>query len=147
MAATSKSHAKPPGDQDHDVVVLDIAKEEGRGMLDGVQYAHMVDVEKRLVKWGKADELSDLRIEKINDQIWELKEKRGPLRKKNIRVFFSVVEERREVVVLKTYKKETEGQTPRHVIISAEDRLDDYLAGLLNKGKTVFKTTPSTKSS
>jgi len=106
----------------------------------------MVAIEKRLEDWGNRDELADLDIEKVTNQIWELKEKGGPLHKKNIRVYFSVLEESREVVVLKTYKKEQDGQVSRHVLISAEDRLDDYEAGLLNAGKSVHIPTAVPKN-
>jgi hypothetical protein len=119
------------------VTVLAIAKREGRQILKPVQYEHEKEVLKRLAYWADQDELADLRIEKIGS-IYELKDKWGPLGRINLRVYFGVRPSEQEVVVLKTYKKEEDSQAPRYVVITAEDRFEDYCNGGHVAGRTVY---------
>lgn len=118
------------------VVALQIAKREGRRFLTDVQYEHIVEIERRLAWWPYPEEIADLRIEKIGD-LYELKEKWGPLGRINFRAYFGVWMPQRQVVIVKSYKKEEDDQTPRHVVIAAEDRFDDYKSGLLREGVSV----------
>jgi hypothetical protein len=107
------------------VVVLEVAKNEGKRILDTCQYQHIVEVIKRLKDFGNYEELSDLDIEPISD-FWELREKGGPLRKINLRVYFAILKDDKILVILKAYKKEEDGQTPQHVIVSIQHRLNEY---------------------
>jgi hypothetical protein len=97
------------------VVALDVAKAEGRKILNETQYEHITDVLRRLVDFGDKDELSDLSIEPIGS-FWELKEKGGILGRINLRVYFGTLPDDMELVIAKTYKKEDDGKTPQHII-------------------------------
>jgi hypothetical protein len=72
------------------VVAIKICKKQGRKILSPVEYEHVVEVTKRLAYILDPDEVADLRIEPLSDQLFELKEKGGPLGRKNIRVLFGV---------------------------------------------------------
>ncbi len=112
----------------YEVVVLQAAVDDARKFLSQVQYAHAVSLVRRLVWFGDAKKIADLDIRRLDRKLWELRDKGGVLGRLNLRVFFSVLSD--EVVVLKTYKKEEDGQTPRHVKLLCHDRLEDYGRGL-----------------
>ena len=124
------------------VVVLGLAKKEGRRILTDLQYDHIVEILKRLVDFGNSEETADLDIKPIQS-FYELREKWGPLGRINLRVYFSTIPAERELVIAKAYKKEDDGPTPRHVIIVVEDRLEEYKAGGLRKSATVYQETAS----
>jgi hypothetical protein len=115
------------------VVVLEVARKEGHKILSTLQYDHMVEVLKRLEDFGNPEETADLDIEPISS-FYELKEKGGLLGRINLRVYFGVIPKRRELVIAKTYKKEEMGAAPRHVVISVEDRLEQYKTALRKSG-------------
>jgi hypothetical protein len=119
------------------VVVLSVAKAEGRDFLTEVQYLHIVDLIKQLVGFGAKQFKTALTIEKIQE-FWELKDKGGVLRKLNVRVYFAHVVERNEIVVLSTYKKEDDGKAPAHILVRLRNRLRAYLAGELAAGKSIY---------
>jgi hypothetical protein len=123
------------------VVATRIAKREGRGFLNEVQYEHVKELEKRLAFFNRAEEVADLRIERIGTDLYELKDKGGPLGRINLRVYFGVIPEDGEIVILKTYKKEEDRQIPRHILITVEDRFEDYKHGALAHGNSVYKHT------
>jgi len=107
------------------VVILESAKKEGHKILTDPQYEYIKGILKRLTDFGNDEELSDLRIEPIED-FGELKEKGGVLGKINLRIYFGAEPEDKEVVVAKAYKKEDEGRAPRHVVIAVQNRLEEY---------------------
>ena len=121
-----------------DVHVLKIARKEGKNILNQTQYDHVVEVLKRLTDWEDKEEISDLRIEKIQD-FYELKDKGGVLGRLNLRVYFATVPDNKDIIVLKTYKKEEDGACPRYIIINVEDRLEDFLSGNLQEGVITYK--------
>ena len=124
------------------VVVLGIAKKEGHKILSGPQYDHVVEILKRLVDFDNPEEIGDLDIRSI-ESFFELREKWGILGRINLRVYFGTIPEDRELVVAKAYKKEDDGPTPRHIVISVEERLEEYKAGGRRKDSTVYqKATP-----
>ncbi len=94
------------------VRVIGYAQKEGRTILknDG-KYQHIVDIEKRLVDFGNLEETCDLDIRSFHE-FFELRERGGLLGNINLRVFFAHLPERNEIVILKTYKKERNDQTP-----------------------------------
>ena len=120
------------------VVILNVAKKEGHKILSKFQYDHIVEILKRLVDFGNQEELGDLDIEPI-DSFYELKEKGGILGRINLRLYFGTRKEKQELVVAKAYKKEDDSQTPRHVILLVEDRLEEYAQGGLRKSVSVHK--------
>jgi len=124
------------------VVVLGAAKKEGHKILNDVRYDHVVSILKRLVDFGNLDELSDLDIEPI-ESFYELKEKGGILGKINLRIYFGTFPDERELVIVKTYKKEEENAVPRHVIVLVENRLEAYDNGRLREAATVFQERAS----
>ena len=105
-----------------EVRYLRVAAEEARSFLSAVQYAALVDATKCLKDWPSGPLMSGLRISPI-DEFHELKEKGGIYGKLNIRVFFAFLKKCRRVYLLGAYKKEAEGQTPRHVVLKMRNRL------------------------
>jgi carbon storage regulator CsrA len=108
------------------LVPLKVAIKDGRGFLSAGQYLHVADIVRRLADWNNPEEIKDLRIEPIQG-LWELKEKGGILGRINVRVVFAYLKDRDEIVVLGAFKKENEGQTPKHIIIRMHNRLRVYL--------------------
>lgn len=82
---------------------------------------------KRLADFGDRQATSDLDIRPFGD-FWELRLKGGFIRI-NLRIYFAFVSDRNEVVVLKVYKKEEDRRTCPAVMLTLEDRLEDYLDG------------------
>ena len=120
--------ARTAGRQKRKVVILNAAKREGHKILRDFQYEYVRAIVKRLEGFGHEHELSDLRIEPIED-FWELKEKGGVLGKINLRIYFGTVPEDNEVVVAMAYKKEDDGRVPRHIVIAVQNRLEEYRTG------------------
>jgi hypothetical protein len=120
------------------VIVLAVAKKEGRDFLTETQYVHITNIIKLPANFDDPAAMSALRIEPIAD-FFELKEKGGILGKTNVRIYFGFDPNTRQVVVAKAYKKEVEGQTPRHVVINVQARLRAYRAGQLMRGTTVYR--------
>ncbi len=107
----------------HKVVTLRTAIKEAKSFLqNGGTYWYVVEIVRRLVFFGDPEELWDLRIKPIGE-FHELCLKGNMLGKINCRVYFKFIAERKEVLILKTYKKEEDGKTPRFIIINLEDRL------------------------
>ncbi len=94
------------------------AAREGRKILSGVQYAHAVRQANLLKDWG-SPEMCPLRIEAVED-FYELKLKGSVLGKTNLRIFFAIFAEL--IVLLGVYKKEEEGDLPKHVVIRISNR-------------------------
>ena len=120
------------------VIILGLAKKEGRKILSDVQYDHVVEVLRRLVDFGNSEEIGDLDIRSI-ESFFELREKGGVLGKINLRVYFGTIPEGHELVIAKAYKKEDDGATPRHVVILVENRLEEYRCGGLRKATTAHQ--------
>jgi hypothetical protein len=120
------------------VAVIAVAKKEGRSFLSPAQYLHVTDLVKQLTGFGVRQFESNLRIEPLGD-FWELKDKGGVLRRLNVRVYFAHVDQRNEIVVLSTYKKEDDGPAPAHIIYRLKNRLRLYLDGELTEGVTYFR--------
>jgi hypothetical protein len=104
------------------VIYFKVASEEARKFLSKVQYAHLVDIVKRLDRFGLPSGTEDLRIERVED-FYELKEKGGIFGRINVRVYFAFFPEKRRVCVLGAIKKEAEGQIPFHVLATMRNRL------------------------
>ena len=120
------------------VVVLESAKRDGKKFLNDGQYFHMVGVIQRLVDFNNSDEISDLRIEPI-ENFFELKEKGGLLGKINVRIYFAHLQDEGRIVVLKAYKKDEDGQVSRHVVITVQARLRAYIQDGPSDGATIYQ--------
>jgi hypothetical protein len=118
------------------LVVLAKAKKEGRRLLTEQQYWDMVGYVERLCEFGDRTATADLDIKPFR-KFWEFRVKGGFIRNINLRIYFAYIEDRNEVVILMTYKKEAEGIVPPHIHILLEDRLEDYLLGS-NQGVSVY---------
>lgn len=114
------------------VVALQIAIKEAKAVTTDGQYAYLVSLAKRLVSFGDPRELWDMRIKPI-DQYFELCAKGNLLGNLNIRLYFKLLDQWNEVVILKSWKKEIEGKTPRHIILNLDDRLEDYVDWKINQ--------------
>ena len=124
----------------HKIVVLRTAIKEAKAFLqNGGAYLHVVQIVRRLVHFGDPEELWDLRIKPIED-FHELCLKGNMLGKTNCRIYFKFLPERGEILILKAYKKDEEGKTPRFIVINLEDRLSDYLAGRLKEKILVYRS-------
>jgi hypothetical protein len=123
------------------VVALWRAKVEARDILDDFQYWWTVGLVKRLCDFGDREATSDLDIRQFG-LFWELRLKGGPLKKINLRIYFAHVADHRVIVLLKAYKKEEDSQVSPHVMITLENRLEDYLAGRLGKNLSVYEPEP-----
>lgn len=84
----------------------------------------------RLEDFGREDLTTDLRIEKIEGKIWELKAKNNVLGKINVRVFFAFLPKHGGIVALAAFKKETEGATRPHWKIKILNRLAQYMRSI-----------------
>lgn len=128
--------------EDRKLVVLDIARREGRKILTEFQYGVVIEYVKRLFDFGDHAKLRDLDIKAFGD-FFELSLKGGTLKKINLRVYFKHVHPDNIVLILKAYKKEEDGKTPPYIMLNLEDRLDEYLAGQHRDREIVYKRSDS----
>jgi len=131
-----QSNSEDGGGRSRRVVALAKAKREGSDILTPEQYWETVGLIRRLVDFGEPAETVDLDIKPFGE-FFELRVKGGFVRRINLRVYFAFIEERNEVVILMTYKKEEDRRVSPHIRITLEDRLEDYLAGPV-QGASVF---------
>ncbi|HAH47940.1 hypothetical protein [Gimesia sp.] len=101
-------------------------KEATKKLKNRGKRKHLLDLVDRLKHFGDQRELHDLRIQKVGS-FYALKLKGGLLGKINLRIYFAHLLDRNEIVVLKVYKKEEENQIPRHIVLTVENRLEEYL--------------------
>lgn len=125
----------------YDMVVLARAIAEGRKELNDGEYCHIVKILKKLVNWGDESKMGELSVKSI-DGIYELCEKWGLLGKKNMRFYFDVFPELGKIVIAKTYRKDEEGQPPRHIILNAQNRLFEWKEKKALVGAT-YRAPPS----
>jgi hypothetical protein len=120
-----KGAGPPPGYQ-WDVKVLDQAYSDAMSFLDECQYRHMADQVRELAMETDPTHSAVIDVKAIDDY-YEIRDKGGVLGKINVRVFFFVRKEPREMVVLGAIKKEKEGQTPLGTKILMGNRKRKYL--------------------
>jgi hypothetical protein len=123
------------------VVALALAKAEGYDILTEFQYLLVVGLVQRLCDFGNKEATADLDIAPFGD-FWELKLKGGFLKKINLRIYFAHIPSRKEIVILKAYKKEEDRRVSPHVIVTVEDRFEDYVAGRMGKGLSTYEREP-----
>lgn len=110
------------------VFVLDLAYNDAQAFLDDVQYAHMVEQVRELAREKDPTHPQTVRVQAIST-FFELKEKGGPLRRINVRVFFTLDKSRVAIVILGTIFKQNDGKTPVGDVHRMERRQRKYFAG------------------
>lgn len=105
-----KGGGVPPGYQ-WNVNVLDQAHSDAMSFLNDEQYSHMADQVRELARDTDPTHSAVIDVKSIDD-FYEIRDKGGVLGKINVRVFFFVRKESKEIVILGAVKKEKEGQTP-----------------------------------
>ena len=101
---------------------LEVAEEEGRSFLTEEQYAHAIQLFEDLAYESNPTKSQTQDVRKIQE-FYELRDKGGILGKINLRVYFTILKERKLIIVLSTYKKEDDGQAPKHIVIRVRNRL------------------------
>ena len=117
----------PPPGYRWSVDYLSVAADEAEKFLTKGEYAHVVDHVKALASEEDPTRPKTVSVDLLGD-VNELRIKGGPLRKKNVRVFFFVTLERR-IVVLGCKKKENEGSLPPAVAKLMSIRRRKFLEG------------------
>jgi mRNA-degrading endonuclease RelE of RelBE toxin-antitoxin system len=124
-----KEGGGPPPGYRWTVEFLTIAENEALKILTRqCQYEHVKDQIRELARHEDPKHSQTLRLQQVGD-VWELKEKGGPLGKINLRVFYHVEQETRTIVLLGHYKKQNDGPTPPPVKRAMARRKRKYLAG------------------
>lgn len=117
----------PPGYQ-WSVGVLDLANEEASDMLDLSQYLHLAMQVKELARQGDPSHSATIDVDAVED-IFEIRDKGGPLGSLNVRLFFGIDNSERAIIVLGVKKKQNNGKTPLGDKITVCRRWRKYLAG------------------
>ncbi len=116
-----KGGGEPPGYM-WNCLFLNVARREAMEHLDEAQYHHVADQFKEMAMQVDPIRAPGVDVQRIED-FFELRDKGGPLRKLNIRVYFAVYGGKRsDIVVLGTTKKEADGKTPYHDIVRMRRR-------------------------
>ena len=113
------------------VSYLSIAADEAHRFLTEVEYGHVVDQIKTLAREKHPTCAKMVSVKKVED-VHELRIKGGPLRKKNVRVFFFVTTGGR-IVILGCKKKESDGSMPPATKKLMNIRKRKYLAGVYGR--------------
>ena len=98
-----------------------VAKESHR-FLDPNQYAHAVDLCVQLAEERDPRRPPTLDVEKI-EEFYELKDKGGLLGKINLRIYFAVFDDTKEIMVLGCWNKKVEGRVPAYIKTKMRARL------------------------
>jgi hypothetical protein len=108
---------------------LEAAEKDARGFLTDEQYAHVVQLFDDLAYESEPAKSQTQDVHRVHE-FYELRDKGGVLGKINVRVYFAVIDERKLILALATYKKEDEGQMPQHIVIRVRNRLRIALGAL-----------------
>jgi hypothetical protein len=101
---------------------LEVAEKEARKLLTKDQYIHALELFDDLAHETDPTRSQTQDVRRIED-FYELRDKGGILGNINLRVYFTVIENRRLILALAVYKKEEEDQTPEHIKIKVRNRL------------------------
>lgn len=116
--AKSRAPQEPPK---WELGYLEVAEREARKLLTKDQYAHVLGLFDDLACETDPTKSQTQDVSKIED-FYELSDKGGVLGKINLRVYFTVIGNKRLILALAVYKKEEEGQTPEHIKIKVRNR-------------------------
>jgi hypothetical protein len=100
---------------------LEVAEKEARKLLTEEQHAHVVGLFDDLASETDPTKSETQDVRKIED-FYELCDKGGILGNINLRVYFTLIENKRLILALAVYKKEEEGQTPEYIKIRVRYR-------------------------
>lgn len=123
--------AGPPPGYLWNVAYLTVARDEAMGFLNDEQYAHAVDLVRSLASEKDPTHPLTVKVEAVED-FFELKDKGGILGKINLRIYFTIVQPHKLVLVIAAIKKEAEGQTPTWLKIRVRNRLRKFRDGDFN---------------
>lgn len=118
----------PPPGYFWSVGILDFAYQESRELLSASQYQHMAMQVKEIAACEQPTACQTVDIKPL-DQIYEIRDKGGPLGGLNIRLFFGVDADNRIIVILGVIKKQNSGKTPLGDKVTMCRRWRKYLAG------------------
>lgn len=110
------------------VYYLSAARGEAMDFLNEAQYGHVVDLVRALASEPDPTHPVTVTVEAIEDY-FELKDKGGVLGKINLRLYFTVSQQHRSIVILAAIKKEADGQAPNWVKIRVRYRLRKFREG------------------
>ncbi len=130
--------AKAGGSDRHpqwQLAYLEAAEKDARKFLTEEQYAHVVQLFDELACESDPTKSQTQNVEKI-DEFYELKDKGGILGRINVRVYFTVIGDRKLILALHAYKKEDEGKAPPHVVTCVRNRLRVATKELGQKGRS-----------
>ena len=105
-----------------ELAYLEVAEKEARKFLTEEQYVHAVQQFEQLAYETDPTNSETQDITKIED-FYELRDKGGLLRKINLRVYFTLFEKKKQILVLAAYKKEDESKVAKRIIIRVRNRL------------------------
>lgn len=107
------------------VLIFDVAHDEALEFLTDAQLEHMQAHVRELAKLAEPTRSATIDVRPVED-IWEIRDKGGVLKKIAARVFFGVDHDSRRLIVLGSLKKENDGQTPVRIKIEMHRRMRDY---------------------
>ena len=101
---------------------LEAAERDAKRFLTEEQYVHAIQLFEDLAYESDPTKSETQDVRKIFE-FYELRDKGGILGKINLRIYFTIIEEKKLILVLATYKKEDDGQVPPHIVIRVRNRL------------------------
>lgn len=101
---------------------LEVAEKEARKLLTNDQYVHALELFDDLAYETDPTKSQTQDVRKI-ENFYELRDKGGILGNINLRVYFTIIGNKRLILALAVYKKEEEDQTPEYVKIRVRNRL------------------------
>ena len=103
---------------------LEVTVKEGKKLLTEAQYAHVVQLFEELAYESDPTKSKTQDVRNIQE-FYELRDKGGVLGNINLRVYFSILTEKKRnmILVLAVDKKEDEAQAPQHIITRVRHRL------------------------
>jgi phage-related protein len=117
----------PPG-YVWNVLILDLAFREAMSFLNEDQYQHLAMQFKELALENDPSHSCTTDVRQIDDFL-ELRDKGWILGKINVRVYFGLEHNKKNLVVLGCIKKESEGKTPKGDILRMRRRWRKYKSG------------------
>jgi hypothetical protein len=100
----------PPGYQ-WNAQILDRAFDDAMSFLNEDQYSHLANQVRELARQEDPTHSLTIDLRPIEDY-YEIRDKGGVLRNLNVRVFYFINKDLREIVILGVIKKENNGPTP-----------------------------------
>lgn len=104
--------AGPPPGYEWSVIVLDLAHRESLSILNTAQHRHLALQVKELARQEEVSLSDTVDVRRIDDALFEIRDYGGILGGLNIRLFYGVEHEHRNLIVLGVFKKQNNGPTP-----------------------------------